>query len=255
MYLILENTNKTFAFPENQIILVGNDSECEVQINHPKIWGRHFSITHHDYGSVLDVYTDCLLVNGQKIIEKCVLDAGDLLQIDELNFRLLDDEFIPKESQLNQSDLKVSENANTSSVYGVRSFSEESAGQFIIDDFHHPDGWQVLRKDDELHYVDSDHKTLLNGMEISQARLRNGDMISSSSYKFKVELPGTSGFSKFSPSHPRNVLLSESVKPPESSSVQTASAGSVFLKNNLWWLTLLLGLLVLVVIALINPNN
>lgn len=256
MYLAIENTKKYFSFPANGSLLVGNDADCDVQINHPKIWGRHFVITQNDYGCVLDVFKDFVLVNGQTVNEKCILDTGDVLQIDEVSFRLLDDTYIPKDSQINHTNITIEDNPNASSVYGLRSFSDESMGQFLIDNFHHPDGWHVFRKDKELHFVDNKHKTFLNGLQIAQAHLSNGDVISNEKYRYKVELPGTSGFSKFSPSHPRNVLLSESVggsePKPDSNSSQF---GEGFLKNNLWWLTLLVGLGILILIILNSPGQ
>lgn len=253
MYLVIENTNKSFAFPANKSLLVGNDSDCDVQINHPRIWGRHFVITQHGYGCVLDVFQDCVWVNNEKIVEKCILDAGDLLKIDELSFRLVDDTYIPKDSQIDPNNLTPNDKRNTSSVYGIRSFVDKTEGQFVIDDMHHADGWHVLRKDNELHFIDNQHKTFLNGSPIAQAQLRNGDIISCEHYKYRVELPGTSGFSKFSPSHPRNVLLSESVAGEPDSEPKDSLFGDGFLKNNLWWLTLLVGLGVLLLIILNNP--
>jgi pSer/pThr/pTyr-binding forkhead associated (FHA) protein len=254
MYLVIENTKKSFLFPANKSLLVGNDADCDVQINHPKIWGRHFVITQNDYGCVLDVFQDFVCVNGEKINEKCILDTGDVIQIDELSFRLLDDTYIPKDSQINHTNVTIKDKKNTSSVYGIRSFSDQTTGQFLIDDLHHPDGWHVFRKDNELHFVDNKHKTFLNGLQIAQAQLSNGDIISCERYKYKIELPGTSGFSKFSPSHPRNVLLSESVSGDPKSDAHNSVLGEGFLKNNLWWLTLLVGLGILVLIILNNPG-
>lgn len=257
MYLVIENTKQSFSFPDNEILLVGNDFECEVQINHPKIWGRHFSIQNHSYGCVLEVFNTQVTVNNQQIYEQCMLDTGDVLAVDELSFRLLDDTYIPKDSSLNHTNVEIKDTTNVSSVYGLRSFSAHGMGQFIIDDFHHPDGWHVFRKDNELHFIDSKNTTLLNGMPIAQANLSNGDVISNSHYKYKVELPGTSGFSKFSPSHPRNVLLSESFdsKEEEEGQSKPKSKKPDFLKNNLWWLTILVGLIVLVLIILGNPKQ
>ncbi|MGJ8664490.1 MAG: FHA domain-containing protein [Marinicella sp.] len=255
MYLVIENTKQSFSFPDSDILLVGNDFECDVQINHPKIWGRHFSIKNKSYGCVLEVFNTEVLVNNQHIYERCMLDTGDVLAVDELSFRLLDDKYIPKDSNINHTNIEISDIKNVSSVYGLRSFSNSEMGQFIIDDFHHPDGWHVFRKDDDLHFVDSKHSTLLNGLQIAQANLSNGDVISHAEYKYKVELPGTSGFSKFSPSHPRNVLLSESFSQADSSSEnKIKSKKPDFLKNNLWWLTLLVGLTVLILIILSNQK-
>jgi hypothetical protein len=255
MYLVIENTKKSFQFPDNRVLLVGNDFDCDVQINHPKIWGRHFSITEKDYGCVLEVFDQAVTVNHFQVKEQCLLDTGDLIQVDELSFRLLDDQYIPRDSHVNHTNVKVQENKNVSSVFGLRSFTDDSMGQFIIDDFHHKDGWHVIRQDHELHFVDSKNTALLNGMPIAQARLSNGDIIANGGYKYRVELPGTSGFSKFSPSHPRNVLLSESVVAPENKEEQAAGAGRNFIKHNLWWLTLLVGLLILLLIIMNGSGN
>lgn len=256
MYLVLENTKQTFEFPANRELVLGNDADCDVQINHPKIWGRHFSIAHKSYGCVLNVFNESVKVNDTEIGETCLLDTGDLITIDDLGFRLLDDGYIPKDSQLNHTNASIHKPANVSSVFGIRSYATDDTGLFIIDNFHHPDGWHVIREDNELHLLDSKNITLLNGMRIAQARLSNGDMISNDDYKFKVELPGTSGFSKFSPSHPRNVQLSESFTAANDKGQKpSAKSKQAFLKNNLWWMTLLVGLAVLVLVIMNNPSG
>jgi hypothetical protein len=256
MHLVIEDSKKSYPFPANNILLVGNDFDCDVQINHPNILGRHFSISKHRYGNVLEVFEHGVKVNGEIISEKCMLDTGDLIQVGDLPFRLLDDEYIPKDSNLNHTNLVVNKKKNESSVFGLRSFSDDKTGVFIIDDFHHTDGWHVFRKNNQLHFIDNKNKTLLNGMQIAQAILCNGDVISGDCYKFKIELPGSSGFSKFSPSHPRNVLLSESFSQNNSSPSQTVvNKSQGFWKNNLWWLTLLVGLVVLIIVVLNNPQS
>lgn len=254
MYLVLENTKQSFQFPSDGILMVGNDSDCDVQINHPKVLGRHFSIDQKSYGCVLKVYNQNVNLNGMAIYEKCMLDTGDLLSVDELGFRLLDDEYIPKNSQLNYTNAPINKPSNSSSVYGVRSYDDKTQGHFFIDNFHHDDGWHVIRNENELHLIDNKNKTLLNGMKIAQALLINGDIISNDHYKYRIELPGTSGFSKYSPSHPRNVLLSEPVKEVEKSgNIKNHTNKHDFMKNNLWWMTLLVGLSVLALVIINNP--
>jgi len=257
MYLVIENTKKSFSFPESKTLLVGNDFDCDIQINHPKIWGRHFAITQHNYGCVLQVYNDRVKVNSEWVHEQCMLDTGDVLTVDDLRFRLLDDEYIPKDSAINHTNITINETNNESSVYGIRSFAADSMGRFIIDDYHHRDGWHVFRHNNELHFVDNKQTTFLNGLQIAQANLSNGDVIANESYKYKIELPGTSGFSKFSPSHPRNVQLSEAMleaaSPGEYKDQDSPKLG--FLKHNLWWLTLLVGLIILVLVIMNNPNR
>ena len=253
MHLVIETTKKSFSFPANNVLVVGNDFDCDVQINHPKVWGRHFSIDNKDYGCVLNVFDQNVTVNHLPVVESCLLDSGDLISIDDMSFRLIDDQYIPKDSKLNHTNVVLDKAKNESSVFGIRSFTEGSAGYFIIDDFHHPEGWHVFRGENELHFIDNKHKTKLNGLQIAQAKLVNGDVISGKNYKYKIELPGTSGFSKFSPSHPRNVQLSESfIKKGEQIPAEKHKPHD-FLKTNLWWLTILVGLIVLLIVVLNNP--
>lgn len=256
MHLVIENTKQSFPFPDNNVLVVGNDFECDVQVNHPKIWGRHFAISNKSYGCVLQVINQGVTVNGLPIKEKCMLDTGDLIEVDDFPFRLLDDQYIPKDSSLNHTNVVIDKKKNQSSVFGIRSFDLDSAGLFIIDDYHHPDGWHVFRDQNELHLIDNKHKTRLNGMKIAQAKLTNGDVIASAEYKFKVELPGTSGFSKFSPSHPRNVQLSESILEHNAQETKSKSNSKSkhFLKHNLWWITLMVGLVVLSLVVINNVN-
>ncbi len=251
MHLVVENTHKSFKFPDNGLLVVGNSADCTVQINHPKIWGKHFAILQHSYGCILEVYDQPIWVNKQLIYEQTLLDTGDVIAVEDLRFYLTDEQYIPKDSSINHTNFELQKEKNMSSVFGLRNFSASHAGEFIIDDFHHQDGWHVLRKDNELHFIDNKNITRLNGLSIAQAVLSNGDVITHQNYKFKVELPGTSGFSKFSPSHPRNVLLSESFTQDKVANLPAPKTG--LFKDNLWWLTLVLGLVILVVLVLNNP--
>ncbi len=253
MHLVIETTKKSFPFPVNNVLVVGNDFDCDVQINHPKISGRHFSIEKKSYGCVLNIFDQIVTVNNLPVAEKCLLDSGDLILIDDLPFRLIDDQYIPKDSKLNHTNVVLEKAKNESSVYGVRSFVDDNAGYFIIDDFHHSDGWHVFRNNNELHFIDNKHKTYLNGLQIAQAQLVNADVITGDHYKYKIELPGTSGFSKFSPSHPRNVQLSESFTRKNEKKPAIQQQKHNFVKNNLWWLTILVGLIVLMIVVLNNP--
>ncbi|MCB1582273.1 MAG: FHA domain-containing protein [Xanthomonadales bacterium] len=255
MHLVIENTKQSFVFPSNGVLVVGNDFECDVQVNHPKVLGRHFAITKKSYGCVLQVFDKGVTVNGVPITEKCLLDTGDLIKIDDLPFRILNDQYIPKDSNLNHTNVEIDKKKNQSSVFGIRSYAGDTTGLFIIDDYHHPDGWHVFRDQNELHLIDNKQKTCLNGLKIAQAKLSNGDVISTANYKFKVELPGTSGFSKFSPSHPRNVQLSEAILHQTIDSGYGGGGSKAFFKNNLWWITILVGLVVLTLVIINNSNG
>lgn len=249
MHLLQINNQKSAPFPIKEEVVVGTDFDCDIQLNHPVLQGKHFIIKRMPYGCILQVLIGTLKVNGTTITKKCMIEAGEIIQIDDLLLRLIDDEFIPLESKYDPSELSPKTKPNQSAVFGLRSYEHDHQGQFIIDDFHHPEGWHVMRQENALHFIDQQQKTYLNGRKIAQAALSNGDVIIGDDYKFKVELPGTSGYSKFSPSHPRNVLMTEQINPDNLAPTQKAT-----LKSNLWWITLLAGLSLLMLLVLFSSN-
>lgn len=254
MHLLRLDIKESVPFPVKNEVVVGTDFDCDIQINHPDLHGKHFSIFNQSYGCVLKVLAGQVMLNNHLIHEQCMVEPGETLTIGGLSLRLTDNEFIPKNSSINHTQIELSEKPNQSAVFGLRSFEKPSSGAFIIDDFHHTEGWHVIRQGDEMHYIDSKHVALLNGLQVAQAKLSNGDVIMGKDYKFKVELPGTSGYSKFSPSHPRNVLLSETMQRPEKNTNQGKVNEPSFVKNNLWWMTLLVGLILLTILIINSPQ-
>lgn len=252
MHLQRKDNNETIKFPLKEQVMVGNDFDCDIQINHPDLHGKHFIVKNKGYGCVLEVFEGVVFLEQQKVMKQCMIEPGETIGVGELCLTLIDDEFIPKDSAINHTQIDIKKNTKQSAVFGLRSFDRSDAGHFIINDFHHKEGWHVIRQDNDLHFIDSKHKTRLNGLKVAQAKLSNGDVITGPNYKYKVELPGTSGYSKFSPSHPKNVMLSEQVSKEPSNKPNTQS--NQFIKNNLWWMTLLVGLLLLLIL-IINNNQ
>ncbi len=249
MQLLQINNQKTSPFPIKEEVVVGTDFDCDIQLNHPVLQGKHFIIKCLPYGCTLKVLVGKLKVNGTTISKQCMIEPGEIIQIDDLLLRLVDDEYVPLDSQFDANQLNPKTKPNQSAVFGLRSYDQKDQGQFIIDDFHHPDGWHVMRQENALHFIDQQRITHLNGKKIPQAALINGDVIIGADYKYKVELPGTSGYSKFSPSHPRNVLMTEQINPDNLAPTQKAT-----LKSNLWWITLLAGLSLLMLLVLFSSK-
>lgn len=250
MYLLIDNNGESIKLPKQQLVLVGNAVDCDIQIGYRKLQKKHFSIRQESFGLILEVFAPIRL-NQTPISQQCMVETGEAITIGNLTLRIMNDEFIPLNSTINHSQVRIQQQPNHTAVFGLRSFDQPSSGCFIIDDFHHIEGWHLIRQEKELHLLDSKQVTRLNGLRISQAELSSGDVICGKNYKYKVEKPGSSGYSKISPSHPNNILLSEASNETDQTVTKpiaplaSPSSISQFIKNNLWWITMLLGLLVL----------
>lgn len=253
MYLLIDNNGESIELPQKHRVLIGNDAACDIQIGYRELQQKHFIIRREPFGLILETFATIKL-NKTPVQQQCMVETGEAINIGDLTLRIMDNEFIPLNSTINHAQIKIQQQPNHTAVFGLRSFDRASSGCFIIDDFHHPEGWHLIRQKNELHLLDSRQTTRLNGLKISQAMLSNGDVICGKNYKYKVEKPGSSGYSKFSPSHPRNVLLSEALneqgEQPSPNSESTTNQS--FIKNNLWWLTMLFGLLVLLLLIMLN---
>jgi hypothetical protein len=245
MKLILENSKAVFDVPEEGRIMIGNDEDCQVQINHPEIWGRHAVILANKYGYVLEIESKPISVNGIIIESSCMLYAGDELTIADLSLILVDDEYIPKTVKVSEEFDQSSEQEELSSVFGLRQLNGEDNGAFIKTTYHHPDGWTVYRNEARLALFANNKTVFVNGQQVDSAWLQNGDRIHYMGERFNVECPGHSGYSKFSPSHPRNVMLSEALSESE-----TEDSKKPPLNTHYWWITLVIGLLALIVVIL-----
>jgi|GEM_PF-2493477 len=247
MKLILENSEAVFDVPEQGRLMIGNDEDCQVQINHPEIWGHHAIIHATQFGYVLQLESSSIVVNGIDIKSGCMLYAGDELTIADLSLLLVDDEYIPKTVKLTEEFDQSSDQEELSSVFGLRHLNGEHNGAFVKKTYHHPDGWTVYRNEARLALFANNKPVFVNGQQVDSAWLQNGDRIHYMDDQFNVECPGHSGYSKFSPSHPRNVMLSEALSETES---ETEDSKKPPLNTHYWWITLVIGLLALIVVIL-----
>lgn len=251
MHLLIDNNGETIKLPKQRKVLVGSDADCDIQINYSKLKGKHFVINSEKFGLVIEAIAD-IKINQTPIRQKSMIETGEAINIGDLTLRIMNGEFIPLDSTINHTKIKIQQQANHTAVFGLRSFDHSSSGCFIIDNFHHSEGWHIIRHDNELHLLDSKQVTRLNGLKISQAELSNGDVICGTNYKYKVEKPGSSGYSKFSPSHPRNILLSESLSEKNEPKPVVEDVPYYFIKSNLWWIAILIGLLALLLTFVLN---
>ncbi len=245
MKLILEQNQASFEVPKNQPLLIGNDENCQIQINRPEVWGVHAKINRTGYGLILQVESTPLEVNGINIHSQCMLYPGDVLTLSDLAMLLVDEDYIPKAVKQAASFDALSDTEDLSSVYGLRHLSGAHNGTFIKSNYHHPDGWHIYRNDSEMALITNKQPVFVNGKQVENIWLKNGDRIRYHELQFNVECPGHSGYSKFSPSHPRNVMLSEALDETEQ-----AQAPRQSWRTHYWWITLLLGLLVLIMVIL-----
>lgn len=245
MKLKLKHSETVFELPNGGNLLIGNDDDCQVQINRPEIWGRHAEIQSMPYGLILKVYSSPLIVNGFNINDRCMIYPGDEITVVDLVLLVVNENYIPKSVNENIPLQHNESREDISSVFGLRRLSGSHSGQFIKADYQHHSCWEVKRSDAKLALLAHQKEVLVNGQEVDKTWLNNGDRIRYGESLFSVECPGHSGYSKFSPSHPRNVQLSESV-----TGIQAEESKNKSVSHHYWWLTLLIGLVILFIVIL-----
>ncbi len=255
MYLVIDATKESHPLPDKDRIRIGTVADCDIQLNDNNDGDSCCELVQKKYGHVLRAEQGPFRVNRVDYREMAFIAPGDIIEIDGHKLMIKDEEFIPKE--LNELALPEEvDAAPLSSVNGIRSFCNGSSGEFIK--FKDPDSQRFFHFCEHentlsIRAKDDADELLLNGYPVTQARVSNGDVISSEQFKYIVESPGNSGFSKFSPSHPKNILLSE--KYEHSPSVDEDAAPVVKrhpLKDNLWWITMVLGLIGMAILVAIK---
>ena len=251
MYLLSENTQETFEFPNKSYVMIGSSGACDIRIDSPTVAEKHFAIIMEKFGLVAEVFDEPIRINNTQCREMCLLNAGDHIAIGDDHFFIIDENKVPREVRPFKHRSSVKTEAAITSVYGLRAYSGSHNGEFIIPNQRIELENFILVNKKNLE-VDNEASSLrLNGHKISCSRIANGDVISSKDYKYTVEFPGSSGFSKFSPSHPRNVLLSEKVD-AVSHDKPEKSAQQSFWRSNGWWITMLAGLVAIVAALAFN---
>ena len=250
MYLLSENTEEIFEFPNKSYVMIGSSGECDIRIASPNIADKHFAIIMEKFGLVAEIFDEPILINNNKCCEMCLLNAGDHIAIGDNDLFVIDENKVPREVRSFRHKAPIKADAAITSVYGLRAYSGPQNGEFIIPKQHTELENFILINKKNIELSDEETSLRLNGHEITCSRIVNGDIISSRDYKYSVEFPGSSGFSKFSPSHPRNVLLSEKVEAVTTESAQAIKTS--FWRSHGWWITMLVGLIAIVAALAVN---
>ena len=247
-------------------VIFGTDPACDVVLNESDDQPRKIcSIIYEKSACILEVFNqEQVDLNNITIKEMAILHPGDHIQIDHHSLILIDENALPKACT---SPFKMIDNDEhnelITSVSGLRSFNTNTSGQLNLVGNQSSFTHKPLAQDDipfSVSYINDqltilcqkDKHIFINGNKANYAILKNGDYITTGVAKYCVESPGTSAFSKYSPSHPRNIQLSEEYLLDNTEERQPTTG---FMKNNLWWITLILGLIVFAMVLYILKNS
>ncbi|MCF6319661.1 MAG: hypothetical protein L3J83_10370 [Proteobacteria bacterium] len=262
------NNKDSIPLPLLGHVIFGTDEACDVilEMDTPAP-EKMCSIINDKNACVLEVFNQQnITINGLPIRKMAILHPGDVIHVEDQTLKIINDNRLPHNCSIpfKLNNQQNNEQHLLTSVSGLRSFNKGNHGELTIVGDQKSFTHTPLSESDvpfSVSYI-NDNLTLLckkgesieiNGYKAHYVILRNGDYISSGTAKFCVESPGTSSFSKYSPSHPRNIQLSEEYL-QERTSTQNSSKDS-FVKNNIWWITLLLGLAIIASIVFYLKNN
>jgi hypothetical protein len=263
------NKKDSIMLPLLGHVIFGTDEACDVVLpdfadtsDSPR---KICSVIHDKAACILEVFNqEEILVNNLPVKEMSILHPGDIIRIDNQELKIIDENNLPKACSIpfklnssNPEDEKL-----MTSVSGLRSFNKGSYGELTIVGNKNSFTHKPLATEDIPFSVSYINETLtllckkdeyleINGNKADYVTLKNGDYITTGFAKYCVESPGTSSFSKYSPSHPRNIQLSEEYLVDNS----TKKSSDSFIKKNLWWLTLLSGLILIAIVLVILKNQ
>jgi len=251
------NNQDSISLPLLGHVIFGTDEICDYVFDITDFPDKKlFSIIHDKAACIIEVFNgEEILVNNQVIKEMAILHPGDNIKIEGQDLKVIDDNRLPKACS---TPFKLNKNSDNNgllltSVSGLRSFNSNNYGELTIVGEHNS-FTHVPTSDQDIPFTVSyvnEALTLLckrneeieiNGNKANYVELKNGDYITSGMAKYCVESPGTSSFSKYSPSHPRNIQLSEEYLVDDA---DNSELNNGFIKKNLWWMTLLGGLAII----------
>ncbi|VAW39706.1 hypothetical protein MNBD_GAMMA01-314 [hydrothermal vent metagenome] len=260
------NKQDSILLPSLGHVIFGTDAACDFVLNSETSSSRQIcSVIHDKAACILEVFNqEEVYINDLPVKEMAILHPGDTIRIEQQQLKIIDENNLPKACSV-PFELKTQDDSDTlliTSVTGIRSFNKGSHGELAIvgsqNGFTHKPlsatdiSFSVTYIDGNLTLLCQKDKTIeINGNKASYVVLKNGDYISTGAAKYCVESPGTSSFSKYSPSHPRNIQLSEEYLVNNSLDEKPSSG---FLKNNLWWITLLTGLVIITILLVVLKN-
>ncbi len=247
-------------------VIIGTDEGCDIVLTSDSDDKQKVCSVIHDKSTcILEIFSDSdVSINGIPIAEMAILHPGDSFAVGNEVFKIIDENKLPK---LCNSAFKLNKSKDFSdhlitSVSGLRSYNHDTNGELNIIGNENSFTYKPNTENDtpfSVSYINNrltilcqkDKNIKINGNKANYALLENGDYITTEQSKFCVESPGTSSFSKYSPSHPRNIQLSEEYHTNDAPQKES----SQFLKNNLWWLTLAIGLATIAAILYYIKNH
>ena len=260
------NNKDTIQLPSLGHVIFGTDEACDyvfdIKDNSIK---KLISIIQDKAACIIEVFNDQdLYVNNRQVNKMAILHPGDIIKVNQQTLKIVNENDLPKECK---APFKINKKTDLdelliTSVSGLRSFNVNDYGELTIvghqNSFTHKPlskkeiPFSVSFVNDSLTLLcQKDKEIEINGNKANYVILKNGDYITSGGAKYCVESPGTSSFSKYSPSHPRNIQLSEEYLVDNND--ENKSKGS-FIKNNLWWITLMISLITIAGILFILKN-
>ena len=258
------NSKDSIPLPLLGHVIFGTDDACDVILKSNNEESRKIcSIIHDKSSCIIEVFNqEPLFINHLPIREMAILNPGDIIHFEDQQLKLVNENGLPKvcHSPFKLNTQEDSGNLLTS-VSGLRSFNKNTFGELTIVGNKNSFTHKPINESDipfSVSYINEnltllckkDKSIEINGNKANYVILNNGDYISTGVSKFCVESPGTSAFSKYSPSHPRNIQLSEEYM----IDIDNKASGGFF-KKNLWWISLVSGLVLIAVVLYILKNQ
>jgi len=263
------NNTSTVTLPLMGHVIIGNNDVCDVVLDYKTETPMKIcSIVYDKSVCILEVFNDeTLFINQLPIKHRAILHPGDTIKIGDNNLRIINENALPKACSTPFKMIKSKDHSHhmVTSVSGLRSFNYDTFGELAIVGNQSSYTHKVLNDDDiafSVSFIDN-HLTLLcqkdkhiyiNGNRANYVMLKDGDYISTGQAKYCVESPGTSAFSKYSPSHPRNIQLSEEYFIDIKGKTGNGHKYN-FLKKHLWSIILFTVLIIITIILVALKNQ
>lgn len=263
------NNTHTITLPLMGHVIIGNENDCDVVIDYKtESPTKICSIVYDKSACILEVFNEEVLhINTLPVKHRSILHPGDTIHVGDNKLRIINENALPKICSVPFKMVKSKDHSThlVTSVSGLRSFNSGTYGELAIIGNQSSYRHKPLNTEDtafSVSYIDNnltllcqkDRHIYINGNKADYVVLKNGDYINTGEAKYCVESPGTSAFSKYSPSHPRNIQLSEEYFIDINANNDSSNKSS-FIKNNLWWISLIVGLVIIAIILVLIKNQ
>ncbi len=260
------NNQESILLPLLGHVIFGTDEECDVMLQNitdtPK---KICSIIYDKTACILEVFNfHEVFVNNKSVVELAILHPGDTVHIAGQQLKIINENALPRNctNSFKLINNNTQQDELITSVSGLRSFNSDSNGQLSIIGSQNSFTHKLQHENDikfSVSYVKKELTLLcqkgshvyINGNKANYAILKNGDYISTDYAKYCVESPGTSAFSKYSPSHPRNIQLTEEYLNKNN---QDSKSPTTKHNNKLWWMTLIGSSVIIMTILFVIRN-